>query len=218
MNIAVLGTGMVGQTLSTKLVSLGHAVTMGSRQAGNEKAAAWAASTGDLASEGSFADAASSGALVINATSGTASLDALTAAGAQNLAGKVLVDVANPLDASRGMPPSLSVCNTDSLAEQIQRTFPAARVVKSLNTVNCDVMVDPTKAGGSTTMFVAGNDDDAKAEVRRLLESFGWPPDDVLDLGDVTAARGMEMYLPLWLRLWGAKGTGHLNVKVVSEQ
>src|SRR5688500_4416619 len=132
MNIAVLGTGMVGRTLATKLVSLGHAVTMGSRQAGNEKAAAWAASTGDLASEGSFADAASSGALVINATSGTASLDALTAAGSQNLAGKVLVDVANPLDSSKGMPPILSVCNTDSLAEQIQRTFPEARVVKSL--------------------------------------------------------------------------------------
>lgn len=218
MHIAVLGTGMVGQTLSTKLVSLGHAVTMGSRQAGNEKAAAWAASAGDLASEGSFADAASSGVLVINATSGVASLDALTAAGSQNLAGKVLVDVANPLDTSRGMPPTLSVCNTDSLAEQIQSAFPEARVVKSLNTVNCDVMVDPAKAGGSTTMFVAGNDDDAKAEVRSLLESFGWPADDVLDLGDVTAARGMEMYLPLWLRLWGATGTGHLNVKVVREQ
>lgn len=218
MNIAVLGTGMVGQTLATKLVSLGHAVTMGSRQAGNEKAAAWAASAGDLASEGSFADAVSSGALVINATSGTASLDALAAAGSGNLAGKVLLDVANPLDASRGLPPTLSVCNTDSLAEQIQRTFPEARVVKSLNTVNCDVMVDPAMAGGPTTMFVAGNDDDAKAEVRSLLESFGWAPDAVLDLGDVAAARGMEMYLPLWLRLWGATGTGHLNVKVVSGQ
>ena len=217
MNVAVLGTGVVGQTLATKLVSVGHAVTMGSRQAGNDKAAAWAASAGDLASEGSFADAASSAALVVNATAGMASIDALTAAGAQNLAGKVLLDVANALDFSGGMPPTLDPCNTDSLGERIQRTFPEARVVKSLNTVNCDVMVNPAIAGGSHTMFVAGNDDDAKGEVRGLLESFGWPPDDILDLGDIGAARGLEMYIPLWLRLWGATGTGHLNVKVVRE-
>lgn len=218
MNVAVLGTGVAGQTLATKLVSLGHAVTMGSRQAGNEKAAAWVASAGDLASAGSFADAASSGALVVNATSGMASLDALVAAGAQNLAGKVLVDVANPLDFSQGMPPTLNPCNTDSLGEQIQRAFPETRVVKSLNTVNCDVMVNPALVGGSHTMFMAGNDDLAKADVRALLESFGWPADDVMDLGDITAARGLEMYLPLWLRLWGATGTGHLNVKVLREQ
>lgn len=218
MNIAVLGTGVVGQALATKLVALGHAVTVGSRQAGNEKAVAWAASAGDLASEGSFADAASSAALVINATAGSASIEALTAAGAHNLAGKVLVDVANALDFSQGMPPTLQPCNTDSLAERIQRTFPEARVVKSLNTVNCDVMVNPAIVPGSHTMFVAGNDDTAKAEVRGLLESFGWPPGDVMDLGDITGARGMEMYLPLWLRLWGATGTGHLNVKVVTEQ
>ena len=218
MNIAVLGTGVAGRTLATKLVALGHAVTMGSRRAGNEKASAWAVSAGDLASEGSFADAASSAALVVNATAGTASIEALTAAGAQNLAGKVLVDVANPLDFSGGMPPTLQPANTDSLGEQIQRTFPEARVVKSLNTVNCDVMVDPGIVPGSHTMFVAGNDDAAKGDVRDLLESFGWPPGDVLDLGDITAARGMEMYLPLWLRLWGATGTGHLNVKVVTEQ
>lgn len=217
MNIAVLGTGVVGQTLATKLVAIGHAVTMGSRQAGNEKAVAWAASAGDLASQGSFADAAASAPLVINATSGTASVEALTAAGVQNLAGKVLVDVANPLDFSRGMPPTLNPCNTDSLGEQIQRTFPEARVVKSLNTVNCDVMVNPGIVPGPHTMFVAGNDDGAKDEVRALLEGFGWAPDDVLDLGDITAARGLEMYLPLWLRLWGATGTGHLNVKVVRE-
>ena len=218
MNTAVLGTGVVGQTLATKLVALGHAVTMGSRQAGNQKASVWAASAGDLASEGSFADAAASAALVINATAGFASIEALTAAGAHNLAGKVLVDVANALDLSRGMPPTLQPCNTDSLGEQIQRTFPEARVVKSLNTVNCDVMVNPGIVPGSHTMFVAGNDDRAKAEVRGLLESFGWPPGDVMDLGDITGARGMEMYLPLWLRLWGATGTGHLNVKVATEQ
>lgn len=217
MDIAVLGTGMVGRTLATRLVGLGHTVTMGSRRAGNETAAAWAAAAGERAAEGSFADAAAAAALVVNATAGAASIDALTAAGAPNLAGKVLLDVANPLDASHGMPPTLTVCNTDSLAEQIQRAFPEARVVKSLNTVNCDVMVDPSVVPGSHTMFVAGNDDAAKAEVRALLESFGWPPGDVMDLGDLGAARGMEMYLPLWLRLWGATRTGHLNVKVAHE-
>ena len=217
MNVAVLGTGVVGHTLATRLVGLGHAVTMGARRAGNEKATAWVASAGDQAAEGSFAAAAASAALVINATSGMASIEALIAAGAQNLAGKVLVDVANPLDFSKGMPPTLSVCNTDSLGEQIQRTFPEARVVKSLNTVNCDVMVHPDIVPGTHTMFVAGNDEAAKDEARALLESFGWPPEDVLDLGDITASRGMEMYLPLWLRLWGATGTGHLNVQVAHE-
>lgn len=217
MHVAVLGTGMVGRTLGTKLVALGHRVTMGSRQAGNEAAAAWAAGAGESAAEGSFADAAGPADLVVNATAGTASLAALASAGADNLAGKVLVDVANPLDASAGMPPILSVCNDDSLGEQIQRRFPTARVVKTLNTVNCDVMVNPAVVPGSHTMFLAGNDASAKADVRALLESFGWPADDLLDLGDITAARGMEMYLPLWLRLWQAAGTGHLNVKLAHE-
>jgi predicted dinucleotide-binding enzyme len=217
VHVAVLGTGIVGRTLGTKLVALGHRVTMGSRRAGNESAVAWAASAGDAADEGSFADAAAPADLIVNATAGTASVAVLTAAGAENLAGKVVVDVGNPLDASAGMPPTLQPCNTDSLAEQIQRTFPDARVVKALNTVNCDVMVDPGRLGGSHTMFLCGNDAAAKDEVRRLLESFGWPPDDLLDLGDITAARGMEMYLPLWLRLWQATGTGHLNIKVVRE-
>lgn len=225
MKIAVLGTGIVGQTLATKLVSLGHAVTMGSRQAGNEKAVAWVAevsgtvsgTVGGDASEGSFAEAAGGADQVINATSGMGTLEALAAAGAANLAGKVLVDVANPLDFSKGMPPTLSICNDDSLAERIQRAFPDTKVVKSLNTVNCDVMVTPSLVPGSHNMFLAGNDDGAKADVRTLLESFGWPPADIMDLGDLTAARGLEMYLPLWLRLWGATGTGHLNVKVARE-
>lgn len=207
----------MGRTLGTKLVSLGHSVTMGSRQAGNEKAVAWAASAGDRAAQGSFADAAAAAEIVVNATAGTASLAALEAAGPANLAGKVLVDVANPLDFSGGMPPVLDPCNDDSLGEQVQRAFPDARVVKSLNTVNCDVMVEPSIVPGSHTMFVCGNDAAAKDDVRALLESFGWPPGDVMDVGDITAARGLEMYLPLWLRLWGATGTGHLNVKVVHE-
>jgi 8-hydroxy-5-deazaflavin:NADPH oxidoreductase len=215
MKFGVLGTGMVGQTLASKLVELGHEVTMGSRRAGNEKAAAWAKQAGGGAAEGTFADAAAFAEVVVNATSGVASLEALRAAGEDNLSGKVLIDVANPLDFSRGMPPTLSVCNDDSLAEQIQRAYPRARVVKTLNTVNAGVMVQPALAGPSHSIFVAGNDDDAKAQTVELLESFGWAREDVLDLGDVTAARGTEMYLPLWLRLYGVLGTAELNVKVV---
>lgn len=215
MKVGVLGTGAVGQALGSKMVSLGHDVVMGSRQAGNEKAVAWAAAAGGTAGEGTFATAASFGDMVVNATAGAVSLTVLTAAGAGNLAGKVLVDVANPLDFSRGVPPTLTVCNTDSLGEQIQLEFPEALVVKALNTVNADVMVTPGVVGRSHTTFVAGNDVAAKGQVADVLVSFGWPPGDILDLGDITAARGLEMYLPLWLRLWQAHGTGDLNVKVV---
>src|SRR6266508_4040551 len=158
MRFGLLGTGMAGQTIGGKLVELGHEVKMGSREAGNEKAVAWAAGAGESASEGSFADAAEFGEVVVNATSGTASLEALEAAGAGNLAGKVLIDIANPLDFSRGRPPTLAVCNDDSLGEQIQRAFPDARVVKALNTMNADVMVEPGLVPGGHTVFVCGND------------------------------------------------------------
>lgn len=217
MHVAVLGTGIVGRTLATKLVALGHTVTMGSRAAGNDNAVEWASSAGGRGAEGSFADAAGAGELVINATAGTASLAAVTAAGAANLDGKVLVDVSNPLDFSGGMPPVLNPCNTDSVGEQLQRAFPSTRVVKTLNTVNADVMVDPRIVPGRHTMFLCGNDAGAKAEVGALLESFGWGADQLLDLGDITSARGMEMYVALWVRLWGATGTGHLNVEVRRE-
>jgi predicted dinucleotide-binding enzyme len=215
MKFGVLGTGVVGQAIAGKLVELGHEVRMGSRQAGNENAVAWAAEAGEGASEGTFEDAAGFGEVVVNATAGTASLEALEAAGAENLAGKVLMDVANPLDVSQGMPPTLSVCNDDSLAEQIQRAFPEARVVKALNTVNASAMVSPGTLGASTNLFVCGNDQQAKAQVRELLQSFGWSAERVLDLGDVTAARGPEMYLPLWLRLYGALGTSEFNIGIV---
>jgi predicted dinucleotide-binding enzyme len=215
MKIGVLGTGIVGSTIASKLSALGHDVKMGSRSAGNETARAWAAGAGPGASEGSFADAASFGEVVFNCTAGVHSLDALEAAGAGNLAGKVLVDVANPLDFSQGMPPRLSVCNTDSLGEQIQRAFPEARVVKALNTLNCLVMVDPARVPGEHDAFISGNDDGAKAQVRELLGSFGWPAERIVDLGDITGARGAEMYLLLWLRLFGAVQTGDFNVKLV---
>jgi predicted dinucleotide-binding enzyme len=205
---------MVGQAIASKLVAIGHEVRMGSRAAGNERAVAWASGAGDAASEGSFAEAASFGEALVNCTAGSGALEALEAAGADNLRGKVLVDVANPLDFSAGMPPTLSVCNTDSLGEQIQRAFPETRVVKALNTINCDVMVNPGMVSGNHVVFVCGEEEAAKAQVIGLLGEFGWPSERVIDLGDISAARGTEMYLPLWLRIMGATGSGHFNISV----
>src|SRR2546423_3569703 len=204
MRIGVLGTGGVGQTLATKLVELGHEVTMGARSAGSEKAAEWAAAAGERASEGSFADAAAHGELLFNCTAGAASLDALRAAGEGELSGKVLIDVANPLDFSQGMPPMLTVCNDDSLGEQIQREFPDARVVKALNTISSMVMVDPIDG---TNLFICGDDAGAKQEVAELLASFGWAADSIVDLGGIDAARGTEMNLALRIRAMGTPGT-----------
>lgn len=210
----MLGTGTVGQTLATKLVELGHEVRMGSRDAANEKAREWAASAGENASAGTFADAAAFGELVLNCTPGAVSLEALERAGDDALRGKVLVDVSNPLDFSRGMPPTLTVCNDDSAGERIQRRFPETRVVKALNTVNASVMVQPTTVPGEHDLFVAGDDGEAKGRVVELLESFGWPRERVVDLGGIDGARAMEMYLPLWVRLFQTFGTPHVNVRV----
>ncbi len=214
MRIGVLGTGMVGRTIGSKLVALGHEVRMGSRSAGNESAVEWAAEAGKSASEGSFGDAAGFGELLFNCTAGGGSLDALAAAGEANLKGKVLVDVANPLDFSAGMPPTLSICNDDSLGERIQATFPELRVVKALNTMNCSVMVEPDRVPGDHVVFVCGENADAKAQVGRLLDSFGWPEDRIVDLGGIGAARGTEMFLPLWLSLYGKLGSGDFNIAV----
>jgi predicted dinucleotide-binding enzyme len=214
MQFGVLGTGSVGAAIGSKLIELGHAVKMGARSAGSEKAAAWAGTHGANASHGTFADAAAFGEMVFNCTAGQASLAALNQAGPENLRGKILVDISNPLDFSRGMPPSLTVVNTDSLGEQIQRAFPEARVVKSLNTMTAAIMVNPTLVPGDHDVFVSGNDAAAKAEVTALLrEGFGWR--SVIDLGDITTARGAEMILPLWVMLMGVKGTALFNFRVV---
>jgi predicted dinucleotide-binding enzyme len=213
MRFGVLGTGTVGSAVATRLVSLGHEVKMGAREAANPKARDWAAAQGARASAGTFSDAAAFGEIVFNCTMGTASLDALHAAGAQNFGGKVLVDVANPLDFSGGTPALATAAAGDSLAERIQKAFPDARVVKALNTVTAAVMGHPEKVPGDSDLFIAGNDAEAKRRVTALLEEFGWK--SVLDLGDVTAARGMEAYLLLWLRLWGALKTANINVRVV---
>jgi 8-hydroxy-5-deazaflavin:NADPH oxidoreductase len=225
MRIAVFGTGMVGQALAARLAQLGHDVMVGTRDVAQALArkepdsrgtpgfGAWHSGHPKV-QVGTLPQAGAHGELLVNATSGGASIEVLRQAGAERHSGKVLIDVANPLDFSRGMPPTLSVCNTDSLAEQIQRAFPALKVVKTLNTTNASVMASPVAVGdGDHTLFVCGNDADAKARVVELVRSFGWR--DVVDLGDITAARGAEMLLPIWLRLFGVLKTPLFNFKVV---
>ena len=166
------------------------------------------------ASGGTLAEAASFGEIVFNCTLGEATLEVLRAAGKENLRGKVLVDVANPLDFSKGMPPTLFTgAAGDSLGERVQREIPETRVVKALNMVNASVMTDPARVGGESDLFICGNDERAKRRVTTLLEEFGWK--SVIDLGDITGARGMEAYLLLWLRLWGVLQTPEFSIRVV---
>jgi len=217
MKIAVLGTGTVGATIGTRLVSLGHDVMMGSRSAGNEKAAAWARGAGagpGHASQGTFAAAAAHGEIIFNCTSGAGALEALAAAGDSNLGDKILIDLSNPLVFRKGEPPAMQFPGNDSLGERIQKAFPRARVVKTLNTITAAVMVDPGRVPGEHDLFVGGNDARAKARVTEILKDwFGWK--HVVDLGDITAARGMEAYVLFWVRLMGVQGTPMFNIRVV---
>jgi 8-hydroxy-5-deazaflavin:NADPH oxidoreductase len=210
MKVGVLGTGVVGRTLADRLVELSNEVRMGSRSADGEAVTQWASAAGERGSAGTFADAADYGEVVINATAGMRSLDAIGTVDPWSVDGKVLIDVANPLDFSTGAL-KLSVCNTDSLCEQIQRALPGARVVKSLNTMNCEVMVHPEIVPGDHVAFVCGNDEGAKQTVADLLGTFGWPAERVVDLGGIEAARGAEMILPLWLSIMMKKGGGRFN-------
>ncbi len=213
--IGVLGTGAVGQTIGRKLIQLGNQICMGSRQANNEKAIAWQATVGPAASVGTFADAAAFGDLVFNCTSGSGTMAALGAAGADNLRDKILVDLSNPLDFTHGMPPALFTPHHDSLAEQIQRSLPNTRVIKTLNTMNCTVMVDPGRLeGGEHDVFVCGNDVAAKTTVTNLLrDGFGWKR--VVDFGDITGARAVEAYVLFWVRAWSALGTAEFNLRLI---
>ena len=215
MRIGVLGTGVVGCTIASKLVEIHHDVMMGSRTAHNDNAAAWTKVAGDRSSAGTFGDAAAYGELVFNCTSGSGSVAALTAAGANNLEHKVLVDVSNPLDFSNGFPPTLMVCNSDSLAEQLQRLIPKAHVVKAFNTMTAALMVNPALVAGQHNVFLAGNEPGAKDTVRGLMGDMGWTGDRIIDLGDIMAARGLEMFLPLWLQLMGATGSPNFNIAVL---
>lgn len=230
MKIAIIGTGTVGQTFASKLISLGHDVMMGTRNVaeklastakdgyGNPPFSEWHNANKNI-KLGTFAEAAVFGEIVLNVTQGGNSINALKAAGANNLSGKILIDIANPLDFSKGMPPSLipELSNTNSLGEEIQKAFPEAKVVKTLNTMWCGLMVNPGMInGGNHTNFICGNDSGAKAKVKTLLNEFGWKNENTLDLGDITCARGTEAVLPIWLRVWSATQNGAFNFKIIS--
>jgi 8-hydroxy-5-deazaflavin:NADPH oxidoreductase len=199
MRVAVLGTGTVGRTIAGKLTDVGHDVRVGSRTAGDDKV--------------TFADAAAHGEVIFSCTNGAASVEAVSACGEENMAGKLVIDVSNPLDFSGGGP-ALFTDTTDSVAERIQRACPSARVVKSLNTVTAAVMVDPARVPGDHVIFVAGDDAAAKDQTRALLGELGWPAERVVDLGDITAARAAEGYVMLWVRMMQALGTPMFNVSI----
>jgi len=196
------------------MVELGYEVMMGSRTANNPKALDWAMNY-NKAANGTFEDVAKWADIIFNCTKGEVALDVLRMAGLENLKGKIIIDISNPLDSSKGSPVPLieNYVNTNSLGEEIQRLVPEGLIVKSLNMVNCDVMVNPGTCGGEATMFVAGDNEDAKQKVTQILQQFGWK--DIIDLGDMTGARGMEMILPLWLKTWGATKGYHFAFKIV---
>ncbi len=215
MKYAVLGTGMVGHTLATKLATLGHEVRMGARTETNEKAQAWAEAHGPNAGSGTFADVAAWADRVIFAVNGAMILDVADAVGAFAVSGKTVIDVTNPLDMSQGMPPTLipELSNTTSAAEALQARLPGANVVKTLNTMNHLIMVDPGRVPGDHDVFLCGEDEAAKADVLAMLREFGWT--DPIDLGPLAAARGTEGMMPFWLRLWGAVGNADFNYRIV---
>jgi predicted dinucleotide-binding enzyme len=215
IKIGVLGTGVVGNTIATKLISLGHDVMMGSRTADNSKLKQWMETMQGKGKGGTFKDAASHGEIIFNCTAGGISTDVLKSAGEENISGKIIVDISNPLDFSRGMPPVLidNLCNTNSVGEEIQKLFPSAKVVKTLNTMNCYLMVNPPLVPGEHDVFISGNDSTAKHKVIEILNSFGWK--SPIDLGDITSARAVEQVLPLWVRLYGSFKTSEFNFKIV---
>jgi hypothetical protein len=227
MKVAVFGTGIVGQVIAKRLAGLSHDVIIGTRDVaktlarsqkdmyGNPSFGEWYNQNRDGIRLGTYAEAAKSSEAIFNCTMGQASLDALKQGGAGNLKDKLIIDIANPLDFSKGMPPSLSPVNTDSLGETIQRAFPEAKVVKTLNTMNCFLMVNPAAIPGDHNVFVSGNDAGAKSTAKEILKSFGWSDPNIIDLGDITTARATEQLLPIWIRLYGLLQNPMFNFKIV---
>jgi 8-hydroxy-5-deazaflavin:NADPH oxidoreductase len=226
MNIAIFGTGVVGQTLAKALSAKGDSVTIGTRDPAASKTRQEKGYHGESfsgfhaanprVSVATFADAAKSADIILNCTNGGGTLAALELAGASNLGDKLLLDISNPLDFSKGMPPTLSISNHDSLGEQVQRAYPNLQVVKTLNTMSCDVMIDPSKLKGDHVVFVGGNASAAKDRTKSFLtEKFGWKSGNIIDLGDISTSRGTEQYLPLWIRLFGVLQTGSFNINIV---
>lgn len=217
MKIGILGTGIVGVTIGSALITKNHQVKIGGRSKQNEKAEEWVTKNGSDASHGTFEDAAQFGEIIFNCTNGEHSIKALEAAGKNNLGSKILIDVSNPLDFSKGMLPTLFLVNDTSLGEAIQNAFPELRVVKALNTVNCLIMVNPQKvSNGDHNIFICGNHKDAREEVRNFLhDNFNWQKENIIDLGDITNSRGVEQLLPIWIRLMRTFGTAEFNFKIV---
>lgn len=229
MKAAVFGTGIVGQVIASRLADLGHSVIIGTRDVaktlsrtdkdayGNPPFAEWHKQNKSTIQLDTYKEAAAA-EIIFNCTMGQGAVDALKQAGNSNIKGKIIIDISNPLDFSKGMPPSLSPVNTDSLGELIQRTFPEAKVVKTLNTMNCLLMVNPAALPGDHNVFVSGNDVAAKSTAKEILKSFGWKDSNIIDLGDITTARGTEQLLPIWIRLYGALQNPMFNFKIVIGQ
>jgi 8-hydroxy-5-deazaflavin:NADPH oxidoreductase len=219
MNIGVLGTGVVGETIASALTDKGYNVRMGSRDAGNDKAAAWVRKSNKHATQGDFNDAAAFGEIVFLCLNGAYALDAVKMIDADSVDRKIVIDLTNPLDFTHGMPPRIleGLGNSNSLGEEIQKALPHAYVVKTLNTVNAHLMVNPKLVnGGDHSLFVCGNDPDAKNKVKHfLVDVFGWRAENLLDLGGIQSARMTEAYVPFWVGLMQAAGTPMFNIKVV---
>lgn len=219
MNIGVLGTGIVGQTIATALNNKGHNVCIGSRMQGNEKAMDWVKQTGKGAMEGNFEEAALFGEIVFICVNGAHAIDAVTSFDPESVTGKIVIDVTNPLDFTHGMPPRIlqQFSNGTSLGEEVQRALPFAHVVKTLNTVNCNVMVDAKKVNGAShDLFICGNNPDAKNKVQHfLVDNFNWKAKHLIDLGSIEAARTMEAIVPFWVMLSQQLQTHLFNFKIV---
>lgn len=225
MQIGILGTGIVGQSLGLKLVKLGHSVILGTRDPSKidepkgrgsdaRSLRQWLVESGSKATVASFREAVANSEIIINALRGASSLEVLQAVGEEYLGSKILIDVSNPIDLSRGFPLTLFVKDTDSLGEMLQRTFPNVRLVKTLNTMSAAVMVNPDLVGnGNHTVFLSGNDEEAKACVTSLLRELGWR--DILDIGDISTARGTEMMLLIGHAAMRALSPSEIAFKVV---
>ncbi len=229
MNIAILGTGMVGQAFASRLQALGHTVTIGTRNVadtlaktdndgmGNPPFPVWHKSNNTVLLK-TFAEAVSGAEAIFNCTKGDAVMKVLESIGTEPLSGKLFIDISNPLDFSNGFPPTLSVCNTSSLGEEIQKAYPALNVVKSMNTMTVGIMVNPALVQGNHTVFMSGNNAEAKAKTATFLQSFGWQERNIIDLGDITTARGTEMLLPVWVRLFAKLQTPMFNFHINIQQ
>jgi len=213
MKVGILGSGDVGQALGRGFASRGHDVKIGSRNPKSEALVAWQKQAKGRASTGTPEEATKHGEFIVFATMGAAAEEVVRHAGPKNFAGKVVIDVMNPLDFSKGPAVGLFVGVTDSLGERVQRLLPDAKVVKAFNTVSNTQMVDPKFAGGAPEMLICGNDVAAKKRVAGILKEFGWP--GAIDVGPIEEARWLEAMVPLWVSVGSKIGRWDHAFKVV---